>query len=346
MELVTIVGSGRQHSSLDAYSYEFSQASGFKRIMLRLDKNQLTSSYSGNLEVYDGLFVRGMGSGWAFNVQFGKYVFRKLRDKISESVVHYTTFGLPLLTQSYRDIVTIHDLFFLKKGDEAYGGVLNISEHFLKRFINFNNIVAPSYCVKNELEAYGFTGNIKVIYMPAPEGLIYMENKSYARSSLNLPESKKLILSISSNLKRKNLRTVVETMRMLGEEYHLVRVGSPVDGATNYANVSVDTLNRLYNACDVMLFPTLDEGYGKPVVEAFSTGLPVVASNIPIMREIANNSALLVDPTPKSCAEGVFEAIQNEDKLRKMGFERAKLFTREKFVSDVKSLYNSVNLHN
>jgi glycosyltransferase involved in cell wall biosynthesis len=45
------------------------------------------------------------------------------------------------------------------------------------------------------------------------------------------------------------------------------------------------------------LFPSTYEGFGLPVIEAFATGKPVITSNISPMKEVASNSALLIDPT-------------------------------------------------
>ncbi len=87
-----------------------------------------------------------------------------------------------------------------------------------------------------------------------------------------------MILSVSSNLRRKNIPVIREIMKLLGDSYRLVKVGSPVDDAINFNYLTAEKINLLYNVCDALLFPTLGEGYGKPVVEAFVSGLPVVAS--------------------------------------------------------------------
>lgn len=342
MDRLVILGSGKQNSSLDSYSYEFSEASGYPRIMLILDKDQLNSAYKGDTTVFNGDFPRYAGNGWAYNIRFGSRVFRDLKEQLKSSIVHYTTFGLPILSSDPRDIATIHDLFFLHEGDEAYRKFFNVSKGFLERFKKFENVVAPSEHIKKELLEFGFEGKISVIYIAIPEGIQHTGNKVELRRKLNLPLDKKLILSVSSALKRKNLGVVRETMEALGDDYRLVRVGPPVGNSINLSSLSSEQLSDIYNACDAFFFPTLGEGFGKPVIEAFKAGIPVVASNIDVMKEVAGNAAVLVDPDVKGCISGIKECINGRDSYIKRGFERAELFSKEKFRANVTEYYNSI----
>lgn len=342
MESITILGSGRQFSSLDFYSMELSSASGFKRIMLKLEKNQLDSDYEGNPEVQIGRFPKFAGSGWSFNIQCGSYIFRELRKRLEESIVHYSTFGLPLLTDNAKDIVTIHDLFFLYSEDEAYGGFISVPKHFLNRFRKFSNVLAPTNHIKKELQNYGFEGNVTVLNNPIQATFSYLDKKTELREELGFPKDKKLVLSVSSLLRRKNLGVVEDTIQRLGHEYKLVRVGPPIGDSINFSRVSPVILNKIYNACDVLLFPTLREGFGFPVVEAFATGLPVVTSDIEVMGEVAGDAALLVEPDTEHCVSGVKEALSTSVELRNKGLERSKQFSQETFKKNVVNYYASL----
>lgn len=340
---ITVLGTGRRYSSLDSYAEEFSIAGHVPRIVLRLSKNQLSSEWENGTEIYNGFLKMPLTDGWAFNIMAGGLAFKSLKKRLAEGIVHYTTFGLPILTKGRDDIVTIHDLFFLDKQDEAYRGFMNISEHFLKRFRDFSNVLTPSFYIKEKLIKYGFSGEITPIYLPAQGGIKFTGSMVESRKRFKLPEDKKLVISISSNLRRKNVNTVIKTMKILGDGYRLVRVGPPLDGAFNFSSLPIADLNTLMNACDVMLFPTLDEGYGKPVVEAFAAGLPVVASRIQVMQEVAGDAAYLVTPVPHECATAVKEVISSKEEYRKMGLERSKLFSREKFAEKVSVYYDKVS---
>ncbi len=337
-----VLGTGRRYSSLDTYAEEFSNASGFPRIMLRLSKNQITSKWGDGTEVVDGNLSMPFTDGWAWNIIRGAKTFRSIKKRLSEGYVHYTTFGLPVLSNPEKGIVTIHDLFFLDKEDESHGNIINLPEKFLRRFLEFRNLIAPSAWVRDQLTEYGFKAEPKVIYMPPPEEIRYLNQKAEARKLLHLPLDSKLVLSVSSSLRRKNVPVVRKTMEILGDHFKLVKVGSPVEGAINFSGLTPEEINIVYNACDVLLFPTLGEGYGKPVVEAFACGLPVVASNIPVMVEIAGDSAILVKPDPENCAKAVREAILNSDEYSRLGLLASKRFSREKFGKEVRSYYSAV----
>jgi len=211
-------------------------------------------------------------------------------------------------------------MFFLDPNDEAYSSSFNISQHFLNRFLTFKNVVALSEVVKKSLVNYGFSHNIEAIYLaPRPE-IKFLSDKEGARKALDLHRDKTLILSVSSGLKRKNLKVVQEVIHRLDSQFKVVRVGPPLDGAINLDPLPIEKLNFAYNACDVFLFPTLAEGYGIPLIESMVTGIPIVTSDLPITREVAGDAAILSTPDLTGCLEGISRAIDLSEDLREKGF--------------------------
>jgi len=96
----------------------------------------------------------------------------------------------------------------------------------------------------------------------------------------------------------------------------------------------------LYSASDLLLFPTLEEGFGYPVIEAFASGLPVVASDIEVMREVSAGAALLADPEdPAALAASCRTAVERSDELRQGGFERVEEYRFERFVARLAHFY-------
>jgi glycosyltransferase involved in cell wall biosynthesis len=70
-------------------------------------------------------------------------------------------------------------------------------------------------------------------------------------------------------------------------------------------------LDDLYRACDVVFLPSLDEGFGLPILEAAVHGLPIVCSDLPALRELAGDAAVYVDPdsNPRAAAAAVLTAV-------------------------------------
>lgn len=98
--------------------------------------------------------------------------------------------------------------------------------------------------------------------------------------------------------------------------------------------ISDEELIGLYRGATGFLYPSIEEGFGLPVVESFYCGCPVVTSNRSCLPEVAGDAAILVDPhNSAAIAEAMALLAQQSataQSLRLRGFERAKLFTWEK----------------
>ena len=308
--------------------------------------------------VYDG---RGWGnphSGIDFTGKLGTnslvYVFRsaafsnakkyiRAHSDKKKIIVHYTNqfSGTLGLKDSY-EVVTVHDSpYFLEDSSTLRRVYMKLLYESLKEM---KFIMTNTDFLRGELIRYGFSGKITTIHLPIGRSFRKLEaSKDFVKNSLGLPPSKKLVLSVSSDSPRKNLKTVKAVMKVLGDEYLLIRVGNELPGSITFKNVDDETLNKIYNACDVLLFPSLYEGFGLPIVEAFASGLPVVTSAIPTIREVSGGAAILVEPTNENeMASAVELAIRESDKYTHLGLERAKEFTMEKFKSRILDLYDLV----
>ncbi|HBB02610.1 TPA: hypothetical protein DCZ16_02355 [Candidatus Peregrinibacteria bacterium] len=94
--------------------------------------------------------------------------------------------------------------------------------------------------------------------------------------------------------------------------------------------ITEEEKNILMKNCDSVAFPSLQEGFGFPVLEAFYYKKPIVVSDIPALREIAEDAVVFVDPyNEKNIADGL-KKIKNCEELIKKGTERLKKFTWKK----------------
>jgi glycosyltransferase involved in cell wall biosynthesis len=120
------------------------------------------------------------------------------------------------------------------------------------------------------------------------------------------------VLHVGSDIPRKRLDRLVDIITILRKRGHwirLVRVGAPLRQATRQRMIELgladvvelpfvdrDVLRAIYGRCDVLLLTSDREGYGLPVLEAFAAGKPVVASDIPALRESSGGLARMVPP--------------------------------------------------
>jgi alpha-1,3-rhamnosyl/mannosyltransferase len=149
---------------------------------------------------------------------------------------------------------------------------------------------------------------------------------------------------------RKNVKTLVEAYRALPEsiraEHALVivgRAGWRCDGdveaihMAQSAGLSVywfddirgqESLRQLYAGAGAFVFPTLYEGFGIPMLEAFASGIPVVASNVTSVPEVAGDAAVLIEPTDVSAMSDAMRMIVTDGALRNQCIERGKVRAR------------------
>lgn len=209
-----------------------------------------------------------------------------------------------------------------------------------RKYSRIEHAITTTNYVKKDLENYGYSGTIHIIGYPVDPEFNDLNNKKSIRKQLNLPEDKKIILSVSSAEPRKNLQAIRKLMQVTSDDYILIRVGKGIDADIVFDNLGLTQLNTIYNAADVFLSPSLEEGFGLPAIEAMACGLPVVLSDRDFFHEVAGNAAIFVDPlNVDSIKAGVQEAVTNSMDLKSKGKDRANYFSFEKFAKSMEELY-------
>jgi glycosyltransferase involved in cell wall biosynthesis len=103
------------------------------------------------------------------------------------------------------------------------------------------------------------------------------------------------------------------------------------------------TLERLYRTASVLAFPSLDEGFGLPVLEAMSAGLPVVTSNRAALAEVAGDSALLVNPEDSHELRVAIEEALEDGAVRRRLFEAG--LRRESEFNWMKAAHETMQIY-
>jgi glycosyltransferase involved in cell wall biosynthesis len=114
----------------------------------------------------------------------------------------------------------------------------------------------------------------------------------------------------------------------------------------HYPITNDSTLSQLYQKAILFVFPSLYEGFGIPVLEAFSCGCPVAASNTSSLPEVGGDAVNYFDANNSDSIHKVIENIINDnslqDSLRIRGYERLKLFSWEKTALNTKKVYDNL----
>ena len=218
-----------------------------------------------------------------------------------------------------------------------------VSRH-LRTYAKFYHATVPSHYIAQGLIEAGYDGPITVIPLPVSSVFHPLPNPLAVRKELGLPTDKKLVLSISASSPRKNLPMVRSVMQSLGSNYSLVRVGPKVGESITFSNLTDEKLNLLYNACDVLLFPSLEEGYGYPPLEAFACGLPVVASSIPPIQETVGGIGSLIDPTDRQAlVRAIKEEVTSPRRQDPKMLARAREFSMDVFAARMRYFYQGIS---
>lgn len=168
------------------------------------------------------------------------------------------------------------------------------------------------------------------------------------------------VLCVSNRKRHKNEFRTVEAFAKSGmaKEIKLVFTGKPtteleecierndVSASINFAGAVPEAkLPALYRGAQALVFVSLYEGFGLPILEAMACGVPVLTSNVTAMPEIAGDAALLVDPTSVQQISEAMTRILRDDflrrQLREKGLDRAAQFSWDNTVARVREILGS-----
>ena len=273
------------------------------------------------------------------------------------------TLPVPAGLGAVKTCITVHDLRYLSSRKyvslKRYVLLKALMSSSLKRA---DAVIAVSSWTKEQLiEHYSVPcEKLKVIYnsvdrnFPGPSNI--------QSSALDKP----YLLSVGHLEKRKNFETLVRAFSSIADSWDgfLVLVGNDqgslgdIRAAAEKSGVSdrlivknstsFEELCELYTNCEVVICPSLYEGFGMTLLEGMAAGKPVIASNIQPHREVAGDAALLVDPGEeeiKGFAQATLELLNNSELSKSYidrGFSRLKQFSWEKSAEQLESLYRSL----
>jgi len=255
---------------------------------------------------------------------------------------------LPLRTA----VSTFHDLFVLTS---EYS-----TPEFRERFAGqARQAAAGSAAI---IAVSEFTKSQVVSLLGVPAGRVHVVHHGIRKLAYPRVAREKMILNVGAIQTRKNLLRLVEAFETVDPSYRLVLAGSQGFGAAEIlarieksptrerisvlGYVSIADLAAWYARATVFAFPSLDEGFGMPVLEAMAAGTPVVASNSSALPEVAGDAALLVDPEDTealaAALRSLIESKSLQEELSSRGSQRAGVITWENAVRKTWDVYRKV----
>jgi glycosyltransferase involved in cell wall biosynthesis len=250
-------------------------------------------------------------------------------------------------------VSTFHDLFVMTA---EYS-----SDDFRARFTSQAKIAA---CNSDLIIAVSeFTASQVVELLNVPRSRIRVVPHGVDLAEVDETARRKEILFVGALQKRKNVIRLVQAFEELKTCWTLVLAGSPTGfGAREILDrisespareririegyVPAARLERLYSQAAIFTLPSLDEGFGIPVLEAMAHGVPVVTSCTSALGELGRDVALLVDPcSVGSISTALQSLVQNESlrsELAKAGLERAGLYPWARAIESTRLIYDEL----
>ena len=253
------------------------------------------------------------------------------------------------------DIITCHDLIAIKTALGKFPNMkTRLSGRLFQRLI-LSRIKKSGFivCVSNntkrdllEISKYP-KEKVEVIY----NGLNY----DYKPPKYK-PKYKNYFVHVGNNSWYKNRLGVLKIFKELDGDYSLVMVGKSFTkemkefvnknklNVIELKNVPNKELNLLYSNAIALIYPSLEEGFGWPILEAQASGCPVFTTNKAPMTEVGGNGAIYFkDPKNyKRCAKIIEKNINKLDIIRKKGVENAKNFSTQNMINTYIKIYKKI----
>lgn len=320
-----------------------------------------------------GIAVKGLD----YCVRYGVYPARLLgRRSDVFHIVDHAYAHLMLCLPTRRTVVTCHDLTLLKVANGEFGTatttpsvasrLFQFSVRFLRRA---GAVIAVSHATAQDLIKYldilperihVIHSGVDRVFRPPADSHV----RSVARVRFAL-DDRPVLLHVGTNWFYKNLEGVIRALALLrtgttSRDPVLLKAGkrlSPTQcelarslGVTGHIReldfLAPEELQAAYWAADVLVFPSLWEGFGWPPLEAMASGTPVVCSDRGALGEVVGQAAAIVNPEdPRDIARTVHRVL-NDDPFRarlvRAGLDRVKQFSWERAAEQTYRVYETV----
>lgn len=249
-----------------------------------------------------------------------------------------------------KQVATFHDLFVLT-GEYS-------SPEFRERFAAQARHAAEAADLVIAVSEFTARQVTRLLGVPK-ERIVVVPHGVVPRVLPNVAREK-LVLCVGAIQRRKNQAGLVRAFRAMPADWRLVLAGSEgfkagetLEAAREFGDrilvtgyLSEAELAGWYARASIFAFPSIDEGFGMPVLEAMAAGVPVVAGNRSALPEVCGDAAILVNPLDEAELAGALEDLAKSParlaELAALGLVRAKDFSWQRAVLETAAAYRRI----
>jgi len=255
---------------------------------------------------------------------------------VDADVLHCTTYYGPLRPR-VPTVVTVHDLAVLRRPEAFPRWTRTYAPRVVPHVVRAaRRVIAVSEFTASEIESLLGVGRERIRVVPNGVEPAFTPDGDAAAGDY--------VLALGTLEPRKNLDRTIAAADRAGVSLQVVGApgwgGVGTAGAEWLGELADEELARRCRGARCLVYPSLYEGFGLPVLEAMACGTPVVTSRGGATEEVAGGAAVLVDPTDvESIAAGIREALGRADELRMLGLERARAFSWDTAAERTRAVY-------
>jgi glycosyltransferase involved in cell wall biosynthesis len=298
---------------------------------------------------------------------------RPLRIRLPEGAALHLTYPIPMIADGAPTIMTVHDIIPLRMPYAVVDPRLRFLKHLRIMVERVDHIIAISESTKQDLlQVMGLRSDkISVVYQPTqPPRSFDAEAAPRLVEELYGLKSGEYFLFAGAIEPKKNLPRLIEAFLMSGASIPLVIVGpdgwmvqeqlAPLaryralkrkrrnEKIIMLGYLPANHLASLLSQARALLFPSIYEGFGLPMVEAMQLGVPVLTGSLGSLPEIAGGAALIVDPfDAKEIVQGIRQLDADADlreALRNAGRSNVARFSDQSCLSMLEAAYRTAGI--
>ena len=243
-------------------------------------------------------------------------------------------------------VITLHDVTFFRHRTFGTLTTLGLRLSVRRAAHHADVLVTGAAAARDDIcEVLGLDpARFVVVHHGHDHRVVEPEDEREVRARRRL-EGRRAILCVGAKRPHKNQEVAIRALAQLDDDVVLVLAGHPeaydvrlraiaseacVADRVRFVDYVPDAeLEALYRLAECVVFPTLSEGFGIPMVEAMERGVPVAASDIPVLCEVGGDAVLYFDPHSPAAAANAIRSALADPAIGRRGPARAACFTWE-----------------